>query len=133
MSNIKVVKTLVLTGTALPLVVLSGHPGPGLQTEDIDVSDLSNEARIEKAARPQLEETEIALQCAYDGKLANVGVSASLIITVTKPDDTTIVNTVTGYVKSSLPVQADIGGERRLIQDVVFVPDGSNTAITTTS
>ena len=130
MATVEIVKTLTVTGLG-GVTVLSGNPGVGLQTEEIDVTDLSNAARMEKVARPQLEETEIALQCSYDGALASVGATATLAITVTQPDAGTIVSSIAGFVKSATPTSVDVGGERRLLQDIVFVPNGSNTAITT--
>lgn len=129
MPDIETTKTLVLSD-AMTFKVISAPPTHGLQTEDIDVSDLSNEQRMEFIARCQKEETEIAIQCEFDGVLADVGVSADLVITVTKADGSTLVSTTTGYVKSAVPISQDVGGERRLLQDVVFRPDGSNTTTT---
>ena len=133
MPNIKIVRTLTQTGIGAAFKVLSGHVAPGLQTEDVDVTDLSNDARMEKVPRPQLEETDMTLQCEFAGVYPDVGGSATLVITVTKPDDTTQVSTTVGYIKSAIPGSVDIAGERKLTQDVVFTPDGSNTALTTTT
>lgn len=133
MANIKIVKTLTQTGIGAEFKILSANVAPGLQTEDVDVTDLSNATRMEKVPRPQLEETEIALQCEFAGVYPAVGQTASLVITVTKPDGTTQVSTTSGYIKSAIPGSVDIAGERKLVQDVVFMPDGSNTALTTTT
>lgn len=133
MATIKIVKTLTQTGIGAAFKVLSAHPAPGLQTEDVDVTDLSNDSRMEMVPRPQLEETEMNLQVEFNGVYPAVGQSATLEVTVTKPDDTTQVSSVAGYIKSAIPVEVAIDGERRLVQDVVFRPNGSNTALTTTT
>jgi len=130
MADINVVRTLTVAG-ATALKVVSGSPAHGLQTEDIDVSDLSNAERMEKAPRPQLEETEMNLQTEYDGTLAAVRTSATLTVTVTKANGDALSDAVSGYIKSAIPVGVDVAGERRLLQDIVFVPDGSNTTTTT--
>lgn len=132
MPNVQVTKTLTLANL-MAFKVVSAPPTMGLQTDDVDVSDLSNANRMEKAPRSQKEEMEVAIQCEFDGTLADVGESGTLEITVTKNDGTTLVSTMTGYVKSAVPIAQDIGGERRLLQDVVFVPDGANSTTTTTT
>lgn len=127
MATIKAVKTIVLTNSLNAFKVVSAPPTFGLQTEKIDVSDLSNATRKEFVARPQLEETDINLQCDYSGTLATVG-GAAAVLTITTVDTTgaSTARNITGFVISAIPVTVDIGGERRLLQDIVFAPDGSN-------
>jgi hypothetical protein len=132
-ANIKVAKTLVQTGIG-SFKVISGHPAQGLQTEVIDVSDMSIATRMLKAPRPQLEGTEITMLCDFAGTLATVGAeNTSLVITTTDSAGSAITNTVTGFVKSAIPQGIDVGGERRIVQEVVFVPDGAEGTITTTT
>jgi hypothetical protein len=129
--TIKAVKTLVLS-SGMTLHVVSGHPAAGLKTEKIDVSDLTNATRLEYLCRPQLEETDLKFLCAYNGALASVGASGTLTITVTDTAGGTLTESLAGFVISAEPVMVDVGGERKLVQEVVFAPDGANTAITTT-
>ena len=132
MADIKVVKTLT-TANAMTFKVVNANPAHGLKTGDIDVSDLSNPIRKEKAPEPQLEETEISLQCEYAGVKAQVGVPGAVLeITVTLASGTVLSDSVTGYIREAIPVSIDVSGERRALQDVIFVPDGSNTTTTTT-
>ena len=127
MATIKAVKTIVLTNSLSAFKVVSAPPTFGLQTEKIDVSDLSNATRKEFVARPQLEETDINLQCDYQGTLATVG-GAAAVLTITTVDTAgnSTAKSITGFVVSAIPVTVDVGGERRLLQDIVFAPDGSN-------
>ena len=126
MANIKSVKTVTVAG-ATALKVISAQPGHGLETEDIDVSDFSNADRMENVARDQKKENEIPLLLEYAGTLVPIGVTATLTVTVTKPDNETIEASTVGYFKSATPVELAIDGERRLLQNAVFMPNGSNT------
>jgi hypothetical protein len=131
MATVKLAKTLVQSGIGT-FKVLSGHPAQGLQTEVVDVSDMSNATRMEKAPRPQLEGTEVELLCNFAGTLVTVGTpGTSLAITVTDAAGTSTTDTITGFVSSAVPESIDIGGERRLLQRVIFVPDGSEGSTTT--
>ena len=137
MADIKIVKTLVLTN-GLTLKVVSGHPASGAQTEEINVSDMSNMTRVEKAPRPQLELTDINLLCQYEGTLATVSTEdVTLVISIDAADGTNIADTVTGFIKSAVPQEVAVDGERRLLQAIVFSPDGSEgsttTSVTTTT
>jgi hypothetical protein len=132
MATIKAVKTLTLSNGET-LVVVSAPPHHGTQSEKIDVTDLTNAARKEFVARPQLEETDINLQCAYAGTLAAVGTAATLRISITDTAGGTNVRDITGFVLSAVPVVVDSGGERRMLQDVVFSSGGSSTTTTTTT
>jgi hypothetical protein len=98
-----------------------------LQSEKIDVTDLTNASRKEFVARPQLEETDIALQLNYAGTLATAG-GAAAVLTITAVDTAgnSYAKSITGFVLSAIPVSVEIAGERRMLQDVVFAPDGSN-------
>jgi len=127
---IKAAKKLVLSDL-ITLTVISGNPAHGHQTEDIDVSDFTNGERMEYVPRSQIEETEISLLCEYDGTLATVTSEGTLTATVTKSDGNTLTESVVGYIKSAIPVSIDVGGERRLVQEVVFRPNGSNGTTTT--
>lgn len=131
-ATIKAVKTLTLSN-AMTFKVTSGPPREGLSTEKIDVTDLTNASRKEFVARPQLEETDIKLQCEYNGTLASVGASGTLTITIVDTAGSSTSRSVTGFVLSAEPIVVDIGGERRMLQDVVFSPDGSNATSTTTT
>lgn len=131
MATVKVTKTLTQTGLG-SFVVISGKPAQGMQTEVIDVTDMSVTNRMLKAPRPQLEGTELTLLCNYAGTLVTVGTeSTALVISVTDAAGTVHTDTITGFVRSADPVDVDVGGERRLLQEVVFVPDGSEGATTT--
>lgn len=130
MANINATKTLTLAN-GMTFKVISAPPTHGLETEDIDVTDFSNAERMENVARSQKKESDINLMLEYDGTLANVGVAASLEITLTKNDGTTLVATTAGYVRSAAPQDVAIDGERRVLQAVVFAADGSNVTTTT--
>lgn len=130
MANINAVKTLTISG-ASSLKVISAPPSHGLETEDIDVSDFSNAERMENVARSQKKESDISLLLEYDGVLASVGASATLAVEVTKNDGTLLSASTTGYIRSAVPQEIAIDGERRLLQSVVFAADGSNTTTTT--
>lgn len=131
-ASIKVARTLVLTN-GLTLKVVSGHPAGGMQTEEINVSDMSNQTRVEKLLRPQLELTDLNFLCEYAGTLATVGGTSAvtLVITVDGADGTDYADTITGFVKSAQPQEVAVDGERRLLQAVVFTPDGSEGSTTT--
>lgn len=126
MATIKAVATLTLSNL-MSLKVVSAPPGFGLQSEKINVTDLTNTNRMEYVARPQLEETDVTMLCEYNGTLASVGTSGTLVITSVDTASGSIANTITGYIQSAIPQPVDIGGERRLLQEVVFTPDGANT------
>lgn len=132
MATIKAVKTLTLSN-AETLVVVSAPPHHGTQSEKIDVTDLTNTARKEFVARPQLEETDISLLCSYTGTLAAVGTAATLRISIVDTAAGTLVRDITGFVLSAKPVSIDIEGERRMLQEVVFASGGSSTTTTTTT
>jgi hypothetical protein len=127
MATIKAVKTITLTGSLSTFKVVSAPPAFGLQSEKIDVTDLTNATRKEFVARPQLEETDMNLQLDYAGTLVTAG-GAAAVLTITAVDTAgnSYAKSITGFVTSAVPVVVDIGGERRMLQDVVFSPDGSN-------
>lgn len=128
MASIKSVKTVTIEGGST-LKVISAPPTHGLETEDIDVSDFSNATRMESVPRDQLKEGEIALLLEYDGTLVTVGAATpvTLTVVVTKSDGDELTANSVGYFKSAVPVEVAIDGERRLLQNVVFMPNGSNT------
>jgi hypothetical protein len=128
MATIKAVKTITLTDSLSAYKVVSAPPSFGLQTEKINVTDLTNENRMEFVARPQLEETDITLMCDYSGTLITAGgAAATLTITAVDTAGVSYAKSITGFVVSAIPQSVDIGGERRMLQEVVFAPDGSNT------
>jgi hypothetical protein len=132
MATIKAVKTLTLSN-GMTFVVVSAPPHHGTQSEKIDVTDLTNTARKEFVARPQLEETDITLLCSYTDTLASVGDAATLRISIVDTAAGTLVRDITGFVLSAIPQSVDIGGERRMLQEVVFASGGSSTTTTTTT
>lgn len=128
MATIKAVKTITLTDSLSAYKVVSAPPSFGLQTEKINVTDLTNDSRMEFVARPQLEETDITLMCDYSGTLITAGgAAATLTITAVDTAGASYASSITGFVISAIPQTVDIGGERRMLQEVVFAPDGSNT------
>jgi len=126
MATIKATKTVTLSN-GLELKVVSAPPSFGLASEKINVTDLTNAIRMEYVARPQLEETDITLLAEYTGTLATVGSSITLTITTVDTADSSIANSISGFVLSATPQTVAIDGERRLLQEIVFAPDGSNT------
>ena len=126
---VRAVKKLTLT-SGLSFEIVSGPPAMGLQTEDINVTSLSDNS-VRKVPRHQIEEAEMTFMCAYSGTLAQVGASATIQVTAILDDGSQLQKSATGYIKSAIPQEVAVDGERRLLQQIVFVPDGSGSAGTT--
>jgi hypothetical protein len=126
MATIKATKTVTLSN-GLTLKVVSAPPSFGLASEKINVTDLTNESRMEFVARPQLEETDITLMAEYTGTPATVGSTITLTITTVDTASGSIEKSISGFVLSATPQTVAIDGERRLMQEIIFAPDGSNT------
>jgi len=126
---VKAVKKLVFE-SGMSFDILSGPPAMGEQTEDINVTSLGDD-RVRKVPRHQIEETDMTFLCSYNGTLAPVGSSATIQIKATLDDNSTITKSVAGYIKSAQPQDVAVDGERRLLQQIVFVPNGANATTTT--
>ena len=123
---VKCAKKLTISG--LTYEVISAHPSFGLQTEEINCTTLSDD-RVKKCPRHQIEETDIELLCEWTGSLPTVGSgsAATLSITVTDSDGTNVASgNIKGFVKSAIPQEIAVDGERRLVQRIVFTPNGTN-------
>jgi hypothetical protein len=127
--SVKALKTIALTN-GLELEVISGTPAAGSQTDEIVTTTLAD-ATVTKCPRYQTEDTDLTLLCAYDGTLATIG-DATLVVTATEDDDGTLVHTVAGFISAAIPQEVAIDGERRMVQQITFTPDGSSTLYTTT-
>jgi hypothetical protein len=122
--SVKAVKTLALTGGVTAKVV-SASVASGEQTEAINVTTLDDTKMI-KVLRLQKKKTDITLMCEYAGALAGAtGTLATL--TVTPTDDAGVAHaaSVYGYIKSSIPQETAVDGERRMLQQVIFTPTGT--------
>jgi len=122
---VKCAKKLTISG--LTYEVISAHPNFGLQTEEINCTTLSDD-RVKKCPRHQTEETDLELLVAWSGSLPTVGSAATLTITVTDSEGNSVASgNISGFVKSAIPQEIAVDGERRLVQRIVFTPNGTNT------
>jgi hypothetical protein len=117
------VKTLVLSN-GLDFEVVSGHIAAGNQTEEIDTTTLSDATYMTNVPRYQTEDTDLTFMCAYAGTLATIG-AATLVITTLDTADGTDVCTVPVLVRSAIPQEVAIDGERRMLQQVICTPTGA--------
>ena len=121
---VKCAKKLTISG--LEYEVISAHPNFGLQTEEINCTTLSDD-RVKKCPRHQVEETDLELLVAWSGSLPSVGSVASLSISVTDSEGNSVASgNISGFVKSAIPQEIAVDGERRLVQRIVFTPNGTN-------
>lgn len=121
MSVLAVKKVVVSNGLALEVV--SGNIAAGSQTDEIKTTTLSDDT-VTKAPRYQTEDTELTFLCAYAGTLATVG-DGTLVVTVTDDADDDKVCTIPGFIRSAIPQEVSIDGERRMLQQVIFTPSGA--------
>lgn len=120
--SVKAVRTIALSN-GLTIEVVSGHVAAGLQTEEIRTTTLAD-STVTKLPRYQTEDTEVTLMCAYSGTLATVG-EATIVITSTDDADADHVCTIPGFIRSAIPQEVAIDGERRMLQQIIFTPSGA--------
>ena len=125
--SVQALKTLTLSN-GLTIEVVSGTPAAGNQTEEIITTTL-DDATVTKYPRYQTEDTDLTLLCAYAGTLATLGAATLAVAAVTSTG--TLTNTTVGFIRSAIPQEVAIDGERRMLQQIIFTPDGSSTLYTT--
>lgn len=121
--SVKTVKTLAISGAA-DLKVVSGSVASGDQSEAINTTTL-DDAKMTKVRRFQTEYTDITLLCEYAGTLATVGTLATLTVTALDSGASSNAAARYGFIKSAIPQEVSVDGERRMLQQIVFTPTGT--------
>jgi hypothetical protein len=121
--SVKAVKTLAISG-ASALKVVSGSVASGRQTEAINTTTL-DDTKMTKKRRHQTESTDLTFLCEYPGTLAAVGTLATLTVTAVNDAGVSRADSIYGFIKSSVPQEVAVDGERRILQQIVFTPTGT--------
>lgn len=121
----KVVKTITITGFGTRKIV-EAPVGTGAEVDDVVTTTL-DDAVSQMVPAPQPKQPAINFLMTYDGTLPAPGATATLTFAPSDEGGSAIGSTVscTGYIKSAVPVDIVVGGERRAVQRVAFQPSGA--------